>query len=285
MDLQGNTALITGASSGLGRDLAVMLAEKGANLVLVSRNISVLKELALNLERDYYIRACVIGYDLSTDCAAQFVFDECLKRGLIIDILINNAGFALTTDEYFKYPDKARAMLNLMVITPSEMCILFSKPMKERGYGYIMNVSSISAYFPVSPLISYGAIKTFLQKYTAELRYALKRSGIKVSCLMPGATMTGFFSMDKYPVPVWVQRIFFCPSYKVAKKGINGMLRGKREIVPGFAAKLALWIFNLLPDGAVNGFFSFIEKIRVGIMQKETETTVNSQTEETGEET
>lgn len=194
MNLNDRTALVTGASSGIGAALATALAARGANVVLVARREDRLIHLAERLQSDFGVTAHVISRDLVKDGAAADLADEVAGLGLTIDVLVNNAGFG--THSSFVDEDAARVSdeiaLNVTVLVELTRALL--PGMVERGFGAVVNVASTAAFQPLPQMAVYGATKAFVLSFTEALWGELEGSGVWALTLCPGATETEFFA-------------------------------------------------------------------------------------------
>jgi len=189
--IQGNkdarTVLITGASSGLGASFAKIFAKNGFNLVLTARRIDRLRELAAEIESKFRVSTVCISADLSDPAAPQSIFDECQKRNVNIDVLINNAGLAIPG--FYQETDwkQHQDFLQLMITVPSQMSYLFEPGMVKRGYGRIINVASfVGLITPTGSYTLYGAAKSYLIKFSQAHAEELKGTGVRVLALCPG---------------------------------------------------------------------------------------------------
>ncbi len=191
----GKTALITGASSGIGAVFARELAAQGANLILVARSEGKLRDLANTLTSQYSIRAEVIAADLSRPDAGQELFAATQRLGLPVDILINNAGFG--THGHFDSIDAEREQQEIMlnVAAVVDLTHRFLPAMVARGNGSIINVASVAAFQPVAYMAVYGASKAFVLSFSEALWAEYRGKGVRVLALCPGATSTDFFNV------------------------------------------------------------------------------------------
>ncbi len=188
----GKTALITGASSGIGLELALIHATNGDNLVLVARNKQKLDELKLDLEKKYNISVLTIGKDLSLPQAPSEVYSETKAAGIHVDYLINNAGFGnhgmfAVTDWDFE-----RKMINLNMTALTEFTKLYLPDMLAQKSGRIMNVASSAAFMPCPGMAVYFATKAYVLSFSEALSNEVKSTGVTVTALCPGPTNTGF---------------------------------------------------------------------------------------------
>lgn len=231
-------ALVTGASSGLGFEFSKILANEGYPLLLVSNDEEGLQHSVEKIQSEFNTNVIAHCLDLSHDDSAQRVFDYCEENELSIEVLINNAGFfffGMATDAD---TEKAKSMIDLHVKTTSVLCTLFGAKMKERGRGYILNNSSISAYKHFPGIAYYGSTKAYIKSFTQSLRLELKPYGIHVTCLLPGATATNLYD----PNVVNVERakklgIMLDPSF-VARKGLRALFNNRSRSVPGVTTKI-----------------------------------------------
>lgn len=194
IDYSGTTALVTGASSGLGAHFARQLAERGADLVLVARRLDRLEALASELREAGRI-VTVIGADLAQPHAAQFLIEDLAARGIVIGTLVNNAGFA--TRNHFEDEDAARIAeeIDLNVGALVDLTKAFYDQLRETDRGALITVASTAAYQPLPLMAVYGATKAFVLSFTEALWYENRSRGLKVLCLSPGATKTEFFDV------------------------------------------------------------------------------------------
>jgi hypothetical protein len=238
------TALITGASSGIGKEMTMRLAQMGHNIVMVSRSEATLNKLKSKLEELHGIEAHVIPSDLSDTNSPSQIFNECQKRSITIDILINNAGIGLATPVEYNDRESLKQMLNLNITSLTLMCSLFAEPMKERHFGYIMNVSSVLSSFPLPFAMTYSITKSYVLDYTKALRYELQEHGISVTAFRPGTTDTNFFEGSSFDVPNNISKML--PD-KVARIGIEAMFKKKKQVVAGVSNKFMGFLLKIMP--------------------------------------
>ncbi len=243
------TALITGASSGVGREFSIQLAARGMDLVLVSRNREKLDSLKVELEMAYRISVEVIPADLSMTGSGLLLYAECEKRGLDIDILINNAGqgmFGLSTDQE---PMKIEGLLTLNMLALTTLSSLFAVKMREKGGGYILNVGSFAGNQATPYFASYAASKRYVHDFTLALRREVKAAGVKVTCLVPGFVKTNFDANAGIGNSRYLslsEKGSLSPS-KVAKIGLTAMFRGRARVTAGAFNKVAVFFASLVP--------------------------------------
>jgi len=227
------TALITGASSGIGYELAKVHAAKGGNLVLVARNKSKLDELKAELEKQYKVSVYTIGKDLSAPNSAQEVYEETTRQNIQIDYLINNAGFG----EYGFFTEtnwnKELQMINLNITTLTQFTKLYLAEMVKRKSGKIMNVASTAAFQPCPTMSIYAATKSYVLSFSEAINNEVRDKGVTVTALCPGATASGFqeaAAMEESPL---FKNKKLPSSREVAEYGYASMLKGKAVAIHG----------------------------------------------------
>jgi hypothetical protein len=228
------TALITGASNGIGLELAKVHASKGGDLVLVARNKSKLDELKTELEREYKIKVYTIGKDLSLTDAAQEVFDETKKQNIQIDYLINNAGFG--DFGMFSETDwnKELQMINLNITTLTQFTKLYLQDMVKRKNGKIMNVASTAAFQSGPTMAVYYATKAYVLSFSEAIDNEVSDKGVTVTALCPGATESGFQASAAMEESNLEKGKKLPTSKEVAEYGYVAMLKGKTVAIHGF---------------------------------------------------
>ncbi len=195
MNLSDTTALITGASGGIGEEFAAQLADRKANLVLVARRADKLNAVRTALlVRHPDLRIDVITADLAQPGAAAELQQRVQDLGLSIDVLINNAGVGSHTDFIQQAPEQVAAQIQLNCGSLAELTARFLPPMTQAGRGLIVNVASTAAFQPIPTMAVYGATKAFVLSFTEALWWETRHSGVRVLALCPGATETEFFA-------------------------------------------------------------------------------------------
>jgi len=236
--------LITGASAGIGLELARVFAEHGHNLVLVARRESRLQELARSLESEHGIDCLVVVLDLAADGACQKLYDQ-VAAHLEIDVLVNNA--ALLRGGAFRRSKQSDidAMINLNIAVPTRLCRLFLDAMVERGNGRILNIASLGAFQPVPSLAVYSATKSYLLAFTEALGVELTGKGVTTTVLCPGFTNTDMVrdEQGKTSVP----EILIMPPDRVARAAYAACMQGDAIKVPGLTNALASTGSQLVP--------------------------------------
>lgn len=238
------TALVTGASSGIGLELARVLAREGCNLILVARSKGRLEVLSAELEREYGITARVIPADLSRPEAVRALYDQ--TRDVQVDVLVNNAGFGAHGN--FAESDWATesSMLQVNIHALTELTRLYLPAMKQRGRGEILNVASTAAYQACPGMAVYGATKAYVLSFTEALAVELRGTGVTVTALCPGATRTAF--ADRATVgdaPLFQRGVMDAAA--VAAAGYAGLRAGKTAVIPGWLNKAMVGMGRLVP--------------------------------------
>lgn len=245
-------ALVTGACSGIGLALARGLAERGHDLLLVSQRPTELKATAEEIARDFGVRTQTIVIDLARPTAAGELYAEVEARGLCIDTLVCNAGIFFFGEVADADPQRACALLQLHVVTPSLLCTLFARGMRTRRRGRILIVSSISAVRDFPSIAYYGSSKKYLRGFACALRSELAVYGIAVSCLLPGATATALY--DSRVVPVELGRrlgVMMDPS-AVASAGLQALFADQAECIPGAMNRVLVGLAARVPQRAID---------------------------------
>lgn len=244
------TTLVTGASSGIGRSLAIMFARGGDDLVLVARREQALRELADEIER-IGRRAHVITADLAAPGAAEALHARLQRDGLAIDVLVNNAGFGLW-GRFDALPfDRQIAMIELNVTSLTALTRLLLPPMLARNRGGLLNVASTAAFQPGPLAAVYYATKAYVLSFTEAIAEEAAGSGVKVTCLAPGPTETEFAERAELTDTRLFASAAVMSAGEVARTGFEGWRAGKRLVVPGLRNRLVAFSIRLSPRGAV----------------------------------
>ncbi len=242
------TILITGASSGLGREIAKILSQVDSNLILVARRNDRLVELKEQLEREGQCKVYTIVQDLATVDGPKLCYDKIKKLELSVDVLINNAGFGLS-DKFLDLP--LESYLELIDINNRaliQMTYLFLPEMVKRKKGYILNVSSVLGAMPIPNMAVYGASKSFVLSFSESIWKEYRKNGVNVTCLVSVGIETEFFNLVKK------RKFRFLPVQKpdiVAQKAIAGLLKRKRIAYTGLFYSLLIHLKRILPQRIV----------------------------------
>ena len=244
------TCLVTGASSGIGKDLARELAKRGHGVTLVARREAPLRDLAGELETAHGIRAEVATADLSDQGARTQLVGDVEKRGLTVEVLVNNAGFTTMGPVHESDPDREISMIRTDVEAVAHLCSAFLPGMVERGRGAVLNVASTAAFQPLPGQAGYGGSKAFVLSYSHAVAEEVRKHGVTVTVLCPGPVETGFAevmglsheeSADSLPKFMWL------PSSEVAAQAIAGLDKGRGVVIPGMPNRIGARLAYLLP--------------------------------------
>lgn len=244
-DLRGRTALVTGASSGLGADFADQLAACGAGLILVARRQERLSALAAELRSRYGTEVMLIAADLSDPETPKMLFDT-VAGHRPVDILINNAGSGMYGDDLAFDWDDSRRMLQVDIMALAELTKRFAPGMHDRGWGRILQVASLAGHLPSPRYAAYGAAKAFVRQYGEALNAEWRGSGVSCTVLSPGVTATAFFNVAGQRQNLF-HKATMMPSARVARIGLHALFRGRRSVVPGILNKLLSFSLRFIP--------------------------------------
>lgn len=232
--MKNKRALITGASSGIGKELARIHAERGGDLIIVARSRDKLIDLKKELEKKHDIQVMVIPMDLSKTSAAQEIYEIVKTSGLEVDYLINNAGFGGQGYFHEREWEKDLAMMNVNMFALTHLTRLFLPDFVNRNSGKILNTSSTASYCPGPLQAVYYASKAFVTSFGNALSEELSETNITVTTLMPGATNTGFASVSGMDKTDLFKNMG--SANMVAKDGYEGMIEGKLDVISGISS-------------------------------------------------
>ena len=253
------TALITGASYGIGATFARELAARKTDVILVARSEDKLQQLATELENREGIKAEAIVQDLTEAAAGTKLFETVKQKELRVDLLINNAGFG----DYGTFADRElhrqldMVQLNIKVLV--ELTYLFLKEMRERGSGSIINVSSIAGFQPMPYISVYAASKAFVLNFTEGLRAENKDTGVRIQALCPGPTESNFFENASFPRSVVASSSQnYASSEEVVRESLDALEKDISNVVAGgFANQVIVNLHRFFPR---NVLISMVEK-------------------------
>lgn len=239
------TALVTGASAGIGREIAVQLAARGYRLVLVARSIDALEALALEVRKLHGVHVRVLARDLASGAAARELADVLDDYDIRLDLLVNNAGAALGGFFRSQDTDEIEAMLELNMVASTVLLRRVLARMLERGSGRILNVASLAGYQAVPGMAAYAATKAYLLSLSEALSEELRGTGVSVTALCPGLTRTGLASQltTRITAAERLEDLAAADPAEVAREGIEAVLRNEAVRVPGlFNRGASLWM-------------------------------------------
>jgi short-subunit dehydrogenase len=242
-------ALITGASKGIGKEIAIELAKKQFNLILIARSASQLEDVAKEIQGKYAVKVQFLAADLSAPDAARTVYK------------VNNAGYGAAGNFDRFTIEQNRDMMNLNMVTLTEMCQVFLPMLKSFSQSYILNIASSTAYQALPQMAVYAATKIFVLNFSRALKFELKETPVSVTCICPGATDTNF--NDRADIPAKArkaaEKVVMSPQ-EVAQISVEAMFASKTEVIPGFVNKLGAFLAWLAPK-------AITEKVAAGIYQ------------------
>ena len=232
--MNNSYALITGASSGIGLEIANYLAGKGYNLILTARREDILDEASKNISEKHKVKVDFIASDLGNADAPNKIFNYCEDNNYEVDILVNNAGYGIPTSFHETSMEEEEKFIRVLGISVIAMTKIFLSGMIKRGQGRIMVVSSVAAFSPpssIQPL--YGPIKTFMNRFSDSINSNYNHKGITSTAVCPGFTVTGFHTasgvqdeMDRVP------SFMKLSAKRVASEGVEATLSGKPLCIP-----------------------------------------------------
>lgn len=243
------TAVVTGASSGIGAEIARELAKRGHGVCLVARRADRLADLAAELTATG-VRAEVLATDLSDRDARSGLLGRVEALGLVPDILVNNAGTSTLGSIARSDPEAEMAMIELDVVAVADLCSRFLGGMVERGTGAVLNVASTASFQPVPGQAGYGACKAFVLSYTRSLGGELRGTGVSATALCPGPVDTGFgeaAGFDKAESEAALPGFLWETAEAVARCGVEALAKGSPVAIPGQANRAAAMLAHLTP--------------------------------------
>lgn len=259
------TAVVTGASSGIGREYARQLCERGYDVVMVSNEEVPLRQAAEEFAVAYGVQTYPVAMDLAVPDAAKRLHEFCRERGMVVDVLVNNAG-VFRFDQVVDFPvDRVELMLTLHVTTPTLLCRYFGEDMKYRGNGYILNMSSISAWFPYPFISLYASTKAFLKSFSRAFRLEMLDHGVSVTAVCPGAVATDLYDLPKHLQRLALNLGVMMTPRALARRGLRAMFRRRARVIPGVFNYFMLGILVLLPFGVIRWMMHKVIRMIKGV--------------------
>ena len=246
-------ALVTGASAGIGAEIARALAQRGHSLVLVARRKDRLDALAQRLTDEHGVRAVGVGCDLSKPLSRQRLPGRLQSLGLEVSVLVNNAGFATGGPFHRSDAERELAQVRLLVEAPVALSSAFLPAMVRRGAGAVLNVASTAGMQPMPYSAGYSAAKAYVLAFSEALHHELRGSGVTVTALAPGPVSTEFWDLAAWEVgsgqsfEAAVPRTAWVTAEQAAEAGIRGLESGSRVVVPGLPMRAAMLASQYLP--------------------------------------
>ncbi|MFM8703608.1 MAG: SDR family NAD(P)-dependent oxidoreductase [Planctomycetia bacterium] len=245
----GQWGLVTGASSGIGAEFARQLAARGMDCVLVARREDRLRALASELQSAHGICCEIVVADLSRPHAGRDLLAEVSRRGIAVELLVNNAGFGMVSSVEETDVGQALELIRVNVAGLTELTLLAAKEMVRRGHGGIINIGSIVSFQPVGYMGVYAASKAYVLHFSEALWAELRPHGVTVTTLCPGTTRTEFF--DRSGVPGWAERNRGEDVTSVVRTGLAAFDSGRHYVVSGWINYLVSLAARLATRAAV----------------------------------
>lgn len=254
--LDMNYAIVTGASKGIGKEIAYLLAKEGYKLLLVAKSEDLLDAIRIDISTKYNVETRYLALDIITNY--KDIYDYCINNKIIVDILINNAGFG-KYGKSVEYEEKIDSkMIDLNVKALSGLCHLFGELMVKQGFGHILNVASVAAFMPGPYMATYYASKAFVLNYSLALRQELKKDGVKVSVLCPAPTKTDFFKTAGVS-PSKLYKLFSRSAYEAALSGIKCIKQNRAYLIDGNFYKILILIMGFVPLSIKTRLISLVQ--------------------------
>lgn len=257
------TALITGASSGIGLELAHLFARDGYRLVLVARNRSTLRQLGDDLQSRYSITVRIEPKDLAHPATPTELYQELQESGIVLDVLVNNAGFGgagAFVDTDWNHESE---MVQVNMVALTHLTKLFLPQIRARE-GMIMNVASTAAFQPGPFMAVYYASKAYVLSFTEALAEELRGTSVKVSCLCPGPVKTNFQKRAYLEGTAMANSPLLVDVREVARIGYEGLKQGKRIVIPGWKNRVAVELLRISPRETVTKVVRKIQEKKNG---------------------
>lgn len=254
-------AVVTGASTGIGKELALEAAKRGYNVVLAARREPLLREVAAEIEREHSVRTAVVACDLDSEAGVHKLHAAAKREGEV-SLLVANAGFAAPGDAASTSTARTRSMLALNVLSTTHVCQEFAADFVRAGHGKLLLTGSLTAAVPLPGAAAYGASKSYVRSFAGALRDELRPAGVSVTLLMPGATATDFAATaGTESAPAFSRAASLIgirlEGADVARRALKATLHGRAEIVPGVLNKAHAALSPWLPCGLGRGLASF----------------------------
>lgn len=256
-------ALVTGASSGIGLAYCQELARRKISLVIVSNQNHELKVLAKQLQEQFSIKVFSFFIDLTAENAAERVFDFCLQKKIQIDLLINNAGIFFFKEVIHCQEQKIETILQLHIMTLTRLSILFAKDMAKRKTGFIIQMSSLSAFMSFPGISLYAASKSYVRSFSRSLYYEMRAYNVGITVACPGAIDTSLYNLSKAKRKLALKLKILMPPQKLVKIILKKTFAKKQQVIPGFINVLFLSIIFIIPNFFIfflMNFFSIFKK-------------------------
>jgi short-subunit dehydrogenase len=254
--MKNKYTLITGASSGIGLEIAACMAEKGHNLILTARRENILIKASKDISEKYKVKVDYIAADLSDIDAPERIFNYCEENDYEVDVLVNNAGYGIPTSFHETSMEDEEDFIRVLATSVIALTKIFLPSMIESQHGKIMIVSSVASFSPPSAIQAlYGPIKTFMNRFSDSININYNHLGISSTALCPGFTVTEFHTasgvqdeMDRVP------SFLKFSAARVAKEGVDAMFAGKSICVPTRTYKILVFMLKNFPESILSLF-------------------------------
>ncbi len=254
--------LITGASSGIGYELAYQYAKNGHDLILTARSTDKLVRLKSELKKLYKIQVEVLTCDLALKNSAQKLYAEIKQRGLKINGLVNNAGFGDLAEFEKADLNKSLEMIQLNITTLTELTHLFLKELISNAPSRILNVASIASFLPGPLMAVYYATKAYVLSFSDAIHTELENKNVTVTALCPGPTISGFQEKANYSNNTYIEKVKFPTSKEVAEYGYKKTMQGQAIAIHGLANKIMIFTTRFLPRSSLSKIVYSLQKKR-----------------------
>lgn len=261
-DADIHTALVTGACSGIGHAIATQLASLGYRLILVSQRAHALQKTCQQLAEQHGVTATPIVLDLACPSAAEALWSAVEKLGVEVDIWVSNAGM-LSACEVAHVPlEQVQALLHLHVTTPSLLLRLVAQRQAARRRGFVLVVSSISAFGAWPTIAYYGASKRYLRSLALALRHELAPLGVGVTCLTPGSVATGLYRLSPWQLWLGAQLRILADPTDIARTALSALFARHAEVIPGWSGKAMALAMASTPAPVISGLYRMTQRLR-----------------------
>ena len=253
MNRQCNTALVTGASSGIGLEICRKLAKHGYPLLMISNEEIKLAEEGKKLKSQYGVNTTTLFMDLAKKDAAQNIFDFCRENNIHVEIIVNNAGIFFFKDIIDTNIERIETVLNLHICTPVMLCRLFAEQMiHENRKGYILNMASIASRMMMPGITLYSSTKSFLRCFSRAMRNETFYKKVSITTISPGAVGTGLYNLSSRYMKLGIKLGIILPPERLASLAVKKMFKRKAEYIPGgLINRLFILIVMLIPEALI----------------------------------
>ena len=252
MEQKKSWALITGGSSGIGYEYARQLASRSYAVFIVSNQEAECIQAATDIHRQFGVETRYFVIDLSLSHAAEEVYHFCMQNNMEIEVLVNNAGMFFWNMLHEAPPEKILTITQLHITTPTMLCRLFGDEMRKRQKGYILNVASIAAWMTFPTLATYANSKMYIKNFPLSLHYELNDYHVNVCYIAPGAVDTSLYQLSPKMRHLLCKLHIMLSPQKVARKGINALMKGRKRVIPGCINYLFIGLVKICPLWLIN---------------------------------